>query len=79
MMRDILAAQLRARNKQAETSAQGAQHMSYQQPREPGRDICKALKALEGEIEKLQPHNQPELSEAIYKLWLFKGCDRMSP
>ncbi|MBW4652688.1 MAG: hypothetical protein KME20_06645 [Kaiparowitsia implicata GSE-PSE-MK54-09C] len=78
MIRDILMARLDARKSHAEPYGKRAPNMAYQQPQQPGRIICESLSSLKEEIEKMQPPNKAELTEAVHKLWLFRGCDRMS-
>ena len=75
MLHDILTARLNARMSQAETSTERAQSMAYTQ--QPGRVICDSLISLQELVEETQPQNKEELSEAIRKLWKFRGCHKM--
>jgi hypothetical protein len=76
-MHDILISRLNARKSEANTLSQGAERM----PRQPGRIICESLQSLKIEISEmgdLTDKQKKELNAAIKKLWLARGCDKMS-
>lgn len=77
MMRDILISRLNARRDEANTSSQRTERM----PRQPGRIICESLESLQQEINEMRdltPVQKADLLEAAKKLWLVRGCDKMS-
>jgi hypothetical protein len=77
MMRDILISRLNARKSEANPLYERTERM----PRQPGRIICESLMSLKEEIDEtshLTPEQKADLQSAIKKLWLARGCDKMS-
>lgn len=76
-MRDILISRLNPRSNGADVPTARTKRM----PRQPGRIICDSLKSLKEDINEmnhLTPSQKADLNEALKKLWLARGCDRMS-
>lgn len=76
-MRDILISRLNVRKSDANTLHQGTERMT----RQPGRIICESLETLQSDINAMSNLTQmqkEELLQAAKKLWLARGCDKMS-
>ena len=74
-MNSILSNVLNSGKGECQTSEQRLRRMA----RQPGRGVCSSLVSIKKDIEKLSPKNKKELIEAVKKLEVFSGCNKMRP